>query len=149
MAANYGTLASSFMTISVNGSDLMGLATGITYSTSNEMTGVAFGVGELATSNVLYQKPFAWVIAFDTFDITGYGSTPDVNFNLSQLNGDGTSQIILSKNRPQVSGIADRDFDAGTIIFSGCGAGVQSGSVSVSSPVINNFTINALDAAFR
>lgn len=141
--ANYGSLASSFVTLKINDSEILALARGVTWARTGEATGFAFGVGNTPTSNILYQKPFAFTINFSTFDI--YDMDGLDTFNLEQISVDGSTQVILSKNRPQLSGSNVREFDAGTIIFSGVGAGRDSMTVTSEQPIILDFSLNALD----
>lgn len=137
--ANLGT---SFITIKVNDNTVVGLAENFSYSFSNEATSVAFGLGDIQTANLLYQKKFAYNLNFEQFDLAAIENGDQ--FQLSQLNSDGSSQIIVSKRRPQVDTLFSDEYSNGTIVFSNIGGATEGYDLTYGNPAKYNFQLIAL-----
>jgi len=137
-------LASSFMNISINGKNILGIAENITIDLVNGISAVAYGIGTANTANTLYQKPISYTASFEQYSLVEAEGNPK-QFNFQDINNDGSSQIIFSQNTPLVAASDNnREFDSGLIILSGVGIDTFNVSVSLNNPIKETISFVAL-----
>lgn len=137
-------LASSFMQITINGNPIIGIAENITIELVNGISEVAYGIGTSATANTLFQKPVSYTASFEQYSLIQAEGNP-AQFNFQDINNDGTSQIIFSKNNPLVAASDNaREFDSGLIILSGVGISEFNVQVTLNQPIKETVSFVAL-----
>jgi len=137
-------LASSFMSVTIGGKNILGIAENITIDLVNGISAVAYGIGTANTANTLYQKPISYTASFEQYSLVEAEGNPK-QFNFQDINNDGSSQIIFSQNTPLVAASDNnREFDSGLIILSGVGIDTFNVSVSLNNPIKETISFVAL-----